>query len=842
VTDSAGKDQDGVHLARRVAYLVYHNGERLVCVGNKHLKEFSVPAATPGKIWAPIDSSPNGGVIVYVDKKNEMVGAAYDSSVCRAFYAEKAGAAGSEKYGQGAACGPDVLPESIQGADFDPAYVMVKFENPKSPLLYIGITSYIKNTAALPTENDWRPLSVRPGIRKVWYYSPRQATPEVAIYDRPGSHLSPFRLLENTRYSWALLKTPTDAPTTTSIEDGRVIMPRITAQKIQPAKKICDAKEADDETGESAGGNWLSFRNDSEDACYLERDGKGPAGSFNFRNFLGTATLMLAGKPLLRLESTSLKIGYEDEYMQMLKELSEESLGNILNLNSITAAHLNADTTTRSGHVFGRYLLLTATLPLPLLKGSLAIIKAKPHTRLESATKWLPAGMASGRYAMSDPIGRIRWIRDRTANSSPSPHEVLEEKRVETTDTPPNQFIKYALSDFADICEQLARSEEPLGRHVTEAAVYAKQCRRLLRSEHLSNCRDLHQIPFDSQVLQKRSGYREVFRSWVKSHLGLRILELSANGLLSPQAENKDAPKLYELWLVSYLKRALNSVGNKQIFTSQPAQNGAEITLFPNMSDSQGNEPIHLVEDAQGNLLALYYNRTFKSTEGKPWRHDQPKKIEVAAKRPSYTVELKPDYTVEIIRDRRKGGEGVDNGEIKSLKSYTALRDTIRPENGGDVTYIHFDAKFRVNDFKHLSEEDPTKATASDIHKMHAYNEAIYGSITSVVLYPGNEDGDHGQPRFSDLIPGVYALSIRPRRDDQPKDGTQLSGDISVKKLKAFIESVIELSSETTGSRLGKHETSEPGRPTYAYKHLREIEIQELLELAKKKADDGKPA
>ena len=54
---------------------------------------------------------------------------------------------------------------------------------------------------------------------------------------------------------------------------------------------------------------------------------------------------------------------------------------------------------------------------------------------------------------------------------------------------------------------------------------------------------------------------------------------------------------------------------------------------------------------------------------------------------------------------------------------------------------------------------------------MHTYNEAIYGTVTSIILYPGkapNEkkgEEDAMYTKFTDLVPGVSALAVRPDKD-----------------------------------------------------------------------------
>ena len=601
----------------------------------------------------------------------------------------------------------------------DPTFILIrKHRESDDEVLYIGTDGYVdKKDHNWPAAHEWQQVRTPDG-EEISVFSPPARGPELQIQKNSASFLSPIRLLENTKYSWAILSG-------------------------HPGEPISKSKSPDDPT-------ILTWGSTDQE---LKPEGKS-LGTFNFKNFLGTAIIKSTGSSLVQVESTSLKIGYEDEYLRMLKDLTDEALDHILNHASITTAHLKTGAHANKENTFGKYILLKAALPLDRLKSSCAIIKSKPHTTLSSSYKWIPASAANGRYAMQAPISRIRWAINH--DSSPSqrqfrPAEVLEDKRLESTDTPPNQFAKFALRQFVKACESIYENSARYGEHhAADAVRYAEECRRQLRLPPFKDCTDMRVIPFANQVLQKRSGYRDFFRGWITSNLGLSIKELSSQGLLSPEAENRDAPKLYELWLISHLKKALKQIADDKdpIYEATPYEGEGQIELFKNTSD-----PLYVVRTKDNLYIALYYNRTF-GAKGKD-----------GVKQPSYSVELKPDYTVEIVQSQQSKDEPVED-----LKSFLQLRnqETSRPEFGGSTTYIHFDAKFRINNVRDLSEDDPTKAKPGDIYKMHTYNEAIYGTVTSIILYPGNNPADYR--KFTDLVPGVSALAIKPDKDANQSD------------------------------------------------------------------------
>lgn len=157
--------------------------------------------------------------------------------------------------------------------------------------------------------------------------------------------------------------------------------------------------------------------------------------------------------------------------------------------------------------------------------------------------------------------------------------------------------------------------------------------------------------------------------------------------------------------------------------------------------------------------INLYYNRTFVPTDFRTTKYEG-----------SYSRPFRPDYTLAIFPCRYQGG--YDGGESKAIKD-------------GAVSYIHFDAKYRITeltsfvgkvdnatdfDDSELEDEKASEVTNTykrgDLLKMHTYNDAIRRTIGSYVLYPGNaKQADMGNKVFSlydEILPGVGAFAIKP--------------------------------------------------------------------------------
>jgi predicted component of viral defense system (DUF524 family) len=520
-----------------------------------------------------------------------------------------------------------------------------------------------------------------------------------------------LRILENTDYHWEIFGTSKSGPTVI-VEDK---LPAVTSS-------LCNTRR-------------ISTR--------WEIDARQAKGVLNFGNFLGSGWIGIHNGAQLRFEVTSAKLSYEEQYLALLRDLTDQSVSLLFDPEAPTQGKL-IETEGEQKRPLEKFLLIQASLPIDELKAAMGMIKARPHSQLESDDRWLPAGMANGMHAMGDPIGRIRW----GVNSSgkPVPIEALERKRRDTTDTTPNRFIKHAVAQFAETC-RVIMDDPDFGPRLTKlASELHAEYEQQSRLEVIKTSGRQGRIPLENQVLQKREGYRHYLRSWVISNKTLSIKDINDDGALSPTAENRQVPDLYEYWLFFFLVDALEGMAeasnlDRRYVKELNPEGTASITLPK--SDAP-RLTLRIGKGEAARFVALYYNRTFKPGPGYT----------------SYSLTLRPDYTIETFP--------VIYGSNFELCRRSA-------EKFGEITYIHFDAKFRIanldlnlaGDFDRqdsVSADDDAKP--EDVYKMHTYNEAIRGTAASVILFPGGQAADGGLnqsfEKYRELIPGVGALAISP--------------------------------------------------------------------------------
>ena len=203
----------------------------------------------------------------------------------------------------------------------------------------------------------------------------------------------------------------------------------------------------------------------------------------------------------------------------------------------------------------------------------------------------------------------------------------------------------------------------------------------------------LRYFPSSSQVLQHRVGYRELLRHYLAIILATRY-PIEARDLQLIM-EAKSASLLYEYWTFFTVADALRALLGEPVQATQMTAEAGDSLYY-----RQG------VSIRYGDDTELSYNRSFRGNG-----HG------------SYSLALRPDITL------RRGS-----------------------------TLHLFDAKFRVDHFSEPEAEDrdvdaeQEKSTTqsgwfkhADIHKMHAYRDAIGScrgsdTVSTVwVLYPGTE-------------------------------------------------------------------------------------------------------
>ncbi len=316
------------------------------------------------------------------------------------------------------------------------------------------------------------------------------------------------------------------------------------------------------------------------------------------------------------------------------------------------------------------------------------------------------------------------------------PLEIEEMKHHDTIDVPENRFYKYFLellqSKITSLLESLEKKDKNYKKldEYYQLRVFNEKISYYLSQKLFKDISKMDYIPLNSQVLQKKEGYRDILKYFLMLDSGFRISwkELTDNIL----AFQKKMSDLYENWCYFELVKIIEDLTGETIPLENFANKKDDNTWIINLSEGKSSMKSLNYNTPNGKTIKikLFYNlRFYKNNE----KHNY-----------SYSVPLRPDYTILLEFNNNEGKH--------------------------DKRYIHFDAKYKAK-----IEEDPNndevykKYKNQDITKMHAYKDAINGTVSAYILYPGDKKNKFSK-NSDDSFEGVGAFPLNPGGDFSERD------------------------------------------------------------------------
>lgn len=373
--------------------------------------------------------------------------------------------------------------------------------------------------------------------------------------------------------------------------------------------------------------------------------------------------------------------------------------------------------------------ILSATAPghdqvLPALR----LVLAQPHRGFARVSHWTPLALAR-RAEPRSMLGMLRPAAGLT--KAPPGHapllarallghlpQQIEESRVEITlDVAENRFVKGFIEQALAIIEAvrvlaLARREDAFGLGLLGDCDAMAQVLAPIRQHAMwRDIADMRRLPLESQVLQRRRGYKDVLRHFLLLRLACRLPPRAAKRLL----EVKDIATLYEMWCFFAVEEHVTRVLGSPPISAESAQVGALEAHLP--------WGLRVAWEAG---IELFYNLSYSQAQ--------------ARSRRSYSLLLRPDIVLRV----REG------------------------QNAGDHV---FDAKFKVRRLDPSADEEPRGVfKPEDIYKMHTYRDALPSTRSVWILYPGSvfrffdvERGSVGElAGLGATVEGVGAVALRP--------------------------------------------------------------------------------
>ncbi len=529
---------------------------------------------------------------------------------------------------------------------------------------------------------------------------------------------------------------------------------------------------------------------------FLKCDKDKDSVTFQFINYLGRSSICFnENGDMLSFEVIPDKMNYEDDYIKLTEAIAEVCSELLLDYSGATS-NVYSQSEMSNKTLLEQFIFLRKFCYGDNLQGLIEAIKRNPDRFLdqEEELKAIGSGIPSKKF-YRNPFSYSRGWANYTDQSFGRniylPQEVSVSRKFDRLDTPANRFVKFALLKFDSICEDLIQLLEAdcqimQAKCLEEAKAIHRVLDNIFKDAFFNEIGNLDIMPQNNQVLQKREGYSQIFSAYIMLDLALQLNWRGKDEVF--EGESQNVALLYEYWLFFELYKIVKSIeGCVTVETKETPflllKNGISIALEEGKKSCQSFEL-----EKYGAKINLYYNRTFSNADFKTTKYEG-----------SYSRPFRPDYTLAIFPYSYKAGKY--NGEEAAIAN-------------GAVSYIHFDAKYRISDLTSLLgnnrgyeiDEDEIAADKigsvvntykrGDLLKMHTYNDAIRRTIGSYVLYPGsynqNSTGNETFKLYDEILPGVGAFSIKPSIDV-----------LGERELKNFVISLIE-SRKASNSRLNR--------------------------------------
>ena len=419
------------------------------------------------------------------------------------------------------------------------------------------------------------------------------------------------------------------------------------------------------------------------------------SGFLNFGSYVGKSFIDIYRDDeeifKIPIEVRSRKIDYNEQYAAMIGDLSQYSSGLLFDTKS--PVHQRFESKSRKKRTsYEDFMLLEYLFRDENLPSAVEYLSRNLYSALESTIEEVPTSFASNVgpnelidvFSSSENLSKTKdessiWF-DKTKGYIPT--KINEIKYVDNIDVAENRFYKNFLEMIEEIISDLF-VYNPKGYIHDKLEEYQEEISSYLSQRYFKDISQMNYPPLNSQVLQKKEGYRDILEYYLMFEFAFKMnWESVVNEF---KGYEKKLFELYEYWCYFELMNIFKDLGDlklefKDIFETK--DDGLTIELKENLLNK-----FTINVKGRDIRVDLRYNRTFSHGTYNEFS--------------SYSVQLRPDYSLLIYID-------------------------------GVRYIIHFDAKYKINtnwDYKN-----------QDIHKMHTYKDAIRDTIGSYVLYPGNSN------------------------------------------------------------------------------------------------------
>lgn len=391
------------------------------------------------------------------------------------------------------------------------------------------------------------------------------------------------------------------------------------------------------------------------------------------------------------------KINFETEYMTMLDDISSEVSELLVKYTTSNTSQIELESSNQTTNFKELYIHLRQCVYELIM--ALEEIKLRPYIKAEQIKKTAYTGAHSNIDTIELASNYMRYepqkggpLRQRLRGTTPI--TVPEIKNHLTYDNLPNQYLKFVIHSFVNIlidANKYFSGKDTYSLYCKEINEWLEYFEENLHYTFLKmvTLKSNMTMNFNSQVLYRRHGYKELFRIVEKYNNTVRF-NLPFSDVETDKYYVKPVYELYEMWCFLVLKKILSRLIGPE--TSQNIIVSVDSRISINLKS--GLQSLVTFEH-NAKTINLYYNKSYPSPKD------------------SYSLPYRPDISIECV------------------------------DPDSSVTKIyHFDAKYKVEKTTQNMEGKNVEVmtyTKNDIYKMHAYRDSIYNTVSAYVLYPGEE-------------------------------------------------------------------------------------------------------
>lgn len=484
-------------------------------------------------------------------------------------------------------------------------------------------------------------------------------------------------------------------------------------------------------------------------------------GYLNFKRFVGKAFIDIKKDEIvickIPIEVRSKKMDYIYQYPTMIGYLSEIASGLIFGLKSPVYQKFELNS-KKSRTKYEDFMLLEYIFRPENLPSTFEYLSKNLYSQLAEYVEPVPTSLALNvdSNELIDIVSSSKNL-SKCSNSNNlrlcqklngyMPLQVNEIKYQENIDTPENRFYKNFLELIDYKIDECLESVDA-GYSKDKLLNFSDESNYFLSQRYFKDINKMDYPPLNSQVLQKKEGYREILKYFLMIEFSYMLeWDEVTNDFKGFQKRLHD---LYEYWGFFELIKILSNITNTKPYLEDIFQiNNKKWNLSLKKGKESEIQFNKIKNDNHEISISLYYNLKFnpKGNENKNKYHK------------SYSMELKPDYTLKIK---------IDTCEY----------------------LLHFDAKYKIKERKFtkngINETIKDSYNPIDIDKMHTYKDAIYNTFGAYILYPGSEDVIF-EEEYEKKIPSVGAFKLNPL--DINDDTNELNSEEL--EIKNFITDVI---------------------------------------------------